>query len=161
MIAEDGGDGGDAPKKIGIKKPDRRKQRKLTEGEKKKIIEYLQRQLQGMPLTLGDFRDRLISGIRSQLDDDKIIYTNQASNDTEIRRLISSYIANMRVLIDNENSDIVDALGGMNEGEGVRRINKPVAIRGRGMPTSKETVIAEAYNERELGANGGKRYVSL
>jgi hypothetical protein len=34
-------------------------------------------------------------------------------------------------------------------------------VRGRGMPTSRETVIAEAYNENELGANGGKRFVSL
>ena len=47
------------------------------------------------------------------------------------------------------------------KGKGMSRINKPVAIRGKGMPTSKETVIAEAYNESELGANGGKRYVSL
>lgn len=32
---------------------------------------------------------------------------------------------------------------------------------GRGMPTSKEAVIAETYNESQLGAQGGKKYVSL
>lgn len=47
------------------------------------------------------------------------------------------------------------------EGKGMSRINKPVAIRGKGMPTSKETLIAEAYDAKELGANGGKKYVSL
>lgn len=47
------------------------------------------------------------------------------------------------------------------KGKGMSIINKPVAIRGKGMPTSKEAVIAEAYDARELGANGGKRYVSL
>jgi hypothetical protein len=57
--------------------------------------------------------------------------------------------------------DVAPSNRGVEPKKGKGVINKPVAIRGRGMPTSKETVIAEAYNEKELGANGGKRYVSL
>ena len=44
---------------------------------------------------------------------------------------------------------------------GLQPNRKQTKKEGKGMPTSKETVIAEAYNERELGANGGKMYVSL
>jgi len=44
---------------------------------------------------------------------------------------------------------------------GLQPNRKQTKKGGKGMPTSRETVIAEAYNERELGANGGKRYVSL
>jgi len=38
---------------------------------------------------------------------------------------------------------------------------RAVAVRGRGMPTIREAAIAEAYNESQLGANGGRGYISL
>jgi len=163
MIAEDGGDGGDggdAPKKVGVKQPNIQR-RKLKREEKRQIITYLQRRIQGMPLTLGDFGDRLIDAIRSQLDDDVITYTNEEENKKEVSRLVASYLDGMRALIEEDRSDIIDAIGDMKEGEGMSRINRPVAIRGRGMPTSKQAVIAESYNETQLGAQGGKKYVSL
>ena len=40
-------------------------------------------------------------------------------------------------------------------------VNRTVAVRGRGMPTTREANIAESYNESQLGANGGRGYVSL
>lgn len=163
MIAEDGGDGGDrgdAPKKVGVNQPNI-KRRKLKTEEKRQIITYLQRRIQGMPFTLGDFGDRLIDAIRSQLDDDIITYTNEAENKKEVSRLVASYLDGMRALIDEDNTDIIDGIEDMKEGKGMSRINRPVAIRGRGMPTSREAVIAEGYNETQLGAQGGKKYVSL
>jgi len=47
------------------------------------------------------------------------------------------------------------------KGKGIGRINRPVAIRGRGMPTTLEANIAERYNGSQLGANGGRGYFSL
>ena len=49
------------------------------------------------------------------------------------------------------------AKGGM---KGSKRINRPVMMGG-GMPTSRESVVAEVYNEKQMGANGGKNYISL
>jgi hypothetical protein len=40
-------------------------------------------------------------------------------------------------------------------------VNRTVAVRGRGMPTTREANIAESYNESQLGANGGRGYFSL
>lgn len=94
-------------------------------------------------------KKQLISVFNDELDNDIVVI--DGTEEAQIQRIKDGYIESINTIA-GEN---------ITKGRGVRRINKPVAIRGRGMPTSREAVIAEAYDAKELGANGGKKYVSL
>jgi hypothetical protein len=123
------------------------KTRPLTETEKEDIYFDV---FTLVNLTIPEAKKlELIKLFDEELENDIVVI--DGTEEAQIQRIKDGYIESINTIATDDTT----------EGMGMRRINKPVAIRGRGMPTSKETVIAEAYNERELGANGGKRYVSL